>query len=176
MLHLKDLKNSAAASSFAEGLRGFSASRRKCGGETNYSAFFAAKIKVQSAGNQNFSFVLTFVLLLLFSSPFRSPTSPQDKKKFSPFRRGRLARRRGRGARGLQLFECLPNHRCWEGCICRNYHLFTGERFERGIKFFTVSRVSELLGLLEDAKHLGHIVGGCNTGRKWIFSLCRNIS
>lgn len=80
----------------------------------------------------------------------------------------------GRGS--LQLFGCLPNHRRWEGCICRNYHLFSGERFERGIKFFTVSRVSELLGLLEDAKHLGHIVGGCNTGRKWIFSLCRNIS
>lgn len=29
---------------------------------------------------------------------------------------------------------------------------------ERGIKFFTVSCVSELLGLLEDAEHLGHIV------------------
>lgn len=40
---------------------------------------------------------------------------------------------------------------------------------ERGITFFTVSCVSELLGLLEDAEHLGHIVRDCNTCRKWIF-------
>lgn len=40
---------------------------------------------------------------------------------------------------------------------------------ERGIIFFTVSCVSELLGLLEDAAHLGHIVRDCNTCRKWIF-------
>lgn len=40
---------------------------------------------------------------------------------------------------------------------------------ERGITFFTVSCVSELLGLLEHAEHLGHIVRDCNTCRKWIF-------
>lgn len=156
---------------FAKDLSGFSVSRRNCWGKTNYSAFFAAKIKVQSTGNQNFSFVLTSVFLLLFSSPFLSPR-PQDKRSLVLFVVG--GRREG-APRSLQLFGCLRNHRRWEGCICCNYHLFTGERFERGIKFFTVSRVSELLGLLEDAKHLGHIVGDCNTGRKWIFSLCRNI-
>lgn len=40
---------------------------------------------------------------------------------------------------------------------------------ERGIIFFTVSCVTELLGLLEDAEHLGHIVRDCDTSRKWTF-------
>lgn len=40
---------------------------------------------------------------------------------------------------------------------------------ERGIIFLTVSHVSQLLGLLEDAEHLGHIVRDRNTCSKWIF-------
>lgn len=40
---------------------------------------------------------------------------------------------------------------------------------ERGIIFFTVIRVSELLGFLEHVEHLGHIVQDCNSCRKWIF-------
>lgn len=40
---------------------------------------------------------------------------------------------------------------------------------ERGIIFFTVSCVSELLGLLEDAERFGHIARDCNNCRKWIF-------
>lgn len=58
---------------------------------------FPGKIKVQSTGNQNFSFVLTSVFLLLFSSPFLSPR-PQDKRSLVPFRGGRPARGGG-GAR-----------------------------------------------------------------------------
>ncbi|MEQ2194586.1 hypothetical protein XENOCAPTIV_000249 [Xenoophorus captivus] len=38
---------------------------------------------------------------------------------------------------------------------------------ERAIIFVTVSSVSELLGILEDKEHLGHIVGDCNICRKW---------
>lgn len=49
---------------------------------------------MQSAGNQNFSFVLTSVFLLLFSSPFLSPR-PQDKRSLVLFVVG--GRRRGAG-------------------------------------------------------------------------------